>query len=192
MMAFSSFPAHVQEMICEEVTSCEQVRWSEQPNPLRQMLPAFALWLFAIPWTAFALFWETAALGIWFGKTPDNDTVASLGIIMPIFGLPFVLIGLCMLATPFHIAAKAKRTYYIITNKRLIIICSRRTSTITSFDARYMVNLTRKECKDGSGDITFVEKNYIDCDGDKASKINGVYGVNDVRAVERMLKSFDI
>lgn len=39
-----------------------------------------------------------------------------------IFGLPFVLIGLGMMAAPFYAYRKAQRTLYAITSERALII----------------------------------------------------------------------
>ena len=40
----------------------ERVQWSAQPRPGKQWL-VFLIWLFAVPWTAFALFWNLVLAG---------------------------------------------------------------------------------------------------------------------------------
>ena len=52
------------------------------------MLKPFAFYLFAVPWTAFSLSWETIAVRMAFTGAPPL-----VGIIMTLFGLPFVVIG---------------------------------------------------------------------------------------------------
>ena len=177
----------MQDFIHKELKTSERVRWADQPNALKMAMPVFLIWLFAIPWTAFALFWEMIAIGISNAPNTPSNTPSGFSIIFVLFGLPFVLFGFAMLLFPFFAYRESKRTYYVITNKRLIIINSGKYFEVQSFDYRFMTRLTRKERKDGFGDVTFIEKNYIDSDGDKATKINGVYKVKEVRKVEKML-----
>ena len=89
-----------------ELMTGERIVWSGQPNP-RKLYAAFAIWLFAIPWTAFAiwgfaipwtafaLFWEAMALFMLWGDTTKTPAAItwSFGIVFPLFGLPFIVVG---------------------------------------------------------------------------------------------------
>jgi hypothetical protein len=68
---------------------------------------------FSLLWGGFAIFWEAGALGYCGGPS----------LFMVIWGVPFVLIGQYMIWGRFLYDAWLKRrTYYAITNKRLLIV----------------------------------------------------------------------
>ncbi len=63
-------------------------------NPARMALKMIPMVLFGVLWTGFSVFWMWGASG--FGQ---GDRIGSL---FALFGLPFVLIGLGMLLSPFY------------------------------------------------------------------------------------------
>src|SRR5262249_39881197 len=114
-------PAWLQAAVDRE-TSGEQVRWQGRPGALRTFAGASLIWLFAVPWTAFVLFWESTAVGSWlFGKSTAGAG-QGWGLVLVLFGLPFVLIGLGMMALPFGALRSAHRTVHVLTNRRLLTI----------------------------------------------------------------------
>lgn len=97
---------------------------------------------FSIMWLGFALFWEWGAIqsGIPF---------------MMLWGLPFVGIGLYMLFGRYiHSAWLRPRTFYVVTNKKLIIKKGRKISMYTAMD---LPPMTLRIHKNGNGTISFSE-----------------------------------
>lgn len=97
---------------------------------------------FSIFWLCFALFWELGAIqsGIPF---------------MMIWGLPFIAVGLYLLFGRWiHTAYLRTRTFYVITNKKLIIKKGRR---ITMYDGKDLPPMTLVIHKNGNGTISFSE-----------------------------------
>jgi len=45
----------LESILRRELLPAERLLWSGRPDPAR-LRAAFAIWLFAVPWTAFALF----------------------------------------------------------------------------------------------------------------------------------------
>ena len=80
-----------------ELEAGERVRWKGR-GMLQEALTRFALYLFAIPWTAFALFWTAMA---WSATGAMDENAGFLSYAFPLFGLPFIAVGIFMLATPF-------------------------------------------------------------------------------------------
>ena len=72
--------------------------------------------LFGIPFTAFAFFWLGLASGIGRAAGPGPPGFFVL------FGIPFVIVGLGMLTSPFWMFLKALRTAYAITDRRAFTI----------------------------------------------------------------------
>ena len=100
-----------------ELRRDEVLKWVAQPISSQLVKSSFWLWLFFIPWTAFSLFWTAGASGF---HWPDWGNLGAYSL-FPLFGLPFIFIGLCGLSTPFWIQNKAKKTVYAVTNLRLLI-----------------------------------------------------------------------
>jgi hypothetical protein len=146
------------------------------------MRGGFALWLFFIPWTAFALFWMAGAAGF---KMPDFSHGSDLFML---FGLPFLLVGFGGLSAPYWLRRKAANMVYVITNQRAITLEGRHTYTLRSYDPEQLTNITRKLNPDGSGDLVFEVIRYKDSDGDSRKKENGFFAIKGVKDVERLIE----
>jgi hypothetical protein len=108
----------------------------------------FAIYLFAIPWTAFALFWMSmAGLG---ASQMDGGIMAWA---FPLFGLPFVLIGLGMMATPFLSYFQRGRVLFAVTDQRVLKLSMGSELTVNSVPADKVADSVRRESSDGSGSI---------------------------------------
>lgn len=108
---------------------------------------------FSIFWCGFAIFWMIGASGaLWEGKGDP----APVNYVFPLFGLPFVAIGLYMVFGRFLVdRAQRERTTYGVTNERVIIKSGLFSRTVKSINLRTMSDITLKERGDGSGMITF-------------------------------------
>lgn len=128
----------------------EQIVWAGQPRPGRALRSAFRLWLFAVPWTAFALFWTAMA----WGMTRSAGDVSGVGSFFPYFGIPFVLVGLAMLASPFWAWRRAQKTLYAVTTQRAIVgQMAGGGFTLDGFRPDELTDLTLTVRSDGSGTI---------------------------------------
>jgi len=134
----------------------EVLLWSGQP---RQGIFLQASDIFLIPfslvWGGFAIFWEITALGI-FSVANHHPNSSPIGYVFPLFGIPFVLVGLYFIFGRFFFdAAQRRGTWYGITNRRLIISKSSFNSSVNSLDFLTLTNLNLVERKDNSGDVVF-------------------------------------
>ena len=97
----TSLPEETAAVLKAELQPGERIIWVGQPIPSRIGRGTFAIFLFGIPWTAFAIFWIGAAAVIGW-KTEDGGTGSRFfTLFFPLFGLPFVLVGIGMLSFPF-------------------------------------------------------------------------------------------
>jgi hypothetical protein len=173
----------LQFRVQSELKLGEALVWVGQPNPSRMMKAGFALWLFFIPWTAFSLFWMAGASGF---KIPTFDSPSSF---FPLFGLPFLFIGLGGLSSPFWLYRKAEFTVYVLTTQRALSIEGAKSVTIKSYPISEMKHLERTEHADGSGDLVFKIEQYRDSDGDRQSKKHGFFAIPEVKKVERQIEN---
>jgi hypothetical protein len=179
-------PFELQRLIDAELSSGERVTWSAQPIPGRFAGKGLGIVLFGIPWTAFALFWTgAAAWGTW--------RKGGLGWIrlFPMFGLPFILLGVGMLSSPYWMRRQAGRTVYVLTSRRAIILSGGRrgSATVRSFEPERLTDITRRQNPDGSGDVVFARDIRRDGDGDRLSTDVGFLAVRDVKSVEQKVRT---
>ncbi len=164
-----------QGMITQELNTGETIIWADKPVCGSLFVKSFAIYLFAIPWTAFSLFWM-------YGASRGSFAFS-------LFGVPFLLVGLYLFCTPFINKNAEKRTIYIITNQRAIIYKYGRKIKVKSFLPEQMVNIERCQRKNGTGDIIFFNKVTYDSDGDRRTTKVGFIGVRDVKRVEEILNN---
>jgi hypothetical protein len=175
-------PRLLEEKVDHELEPGERIEWIDMPIP-RFFTPASTgAFLFAIPWTAFAIFWIYAASGF---KIPDLREGFDL---FPLFGVPFVLIGFAMLSSPLWTWRKALGTVYVITNKRAITFDGGWSTTIRSYPPQKLQDLYRKEKRDGSGDVIIARRAWRDSEGDRRSEELGFLRIRNPKEIEQMLK----
>lgn len=183
MTNISDLPQHLQQRLRAELKPGESVTWAGQPNPNRLMKSGFTLWFFFIPWTAFSLFWIASALNF---QMPQFDSGWSL---FPLFGLPFLFIGLGGLSSPLWLRRKARSTIYAVTNHRVISIEGAKSITVKSYIASDLVDIERTEHPDGSGDLVLQSERYRDSDGDRQTRQHGFFAIDNVRRVESIIEN---
>lgn len=167
----------------------ERVRWSGQPRG-RSQWASFGIYLFAIPWTAFSLFWERMALIPLLASLGGDDISripAGFSIVFPLFGLPFVVIGLGMMAAPFLTIAKTRRTVHAVTDRRLLSIVDGRKLEVKSAFLDRIGPVERSSGRDGWGTLKVQTMSRTDSDGDRRTERLEWIGIPDVVRVERMI-----
>jgi hypothetical protein len=139
----------------------ERLLWSGQPKQGVLLQPRDALMIpFSLMWGGFAVFWETMALNIPRHTHAGAQPPGAIAWIFPLWGIPFVLIGLYIIfGRFFYDAAVRKRTYYGITNQRLIILKTFFSRTLASYSYPTLAALNLSERGDKSGDIAFGNPN---------------------------------
>lgn len=169
-------PFEFERLMREKLEAHEQVQWQGMPTPHYFSASSSGAFLFAIPWTAFAIFWM-------FGASQSGS------IAFTSFGIPFVLIGIAMLLTPVWNYRKSLKTLYVITKQRAISFVGGRSMTVRSFQPEHLRQVFRRERRDGSGDVILMEKEWTDSDGDKQRKEHAFIRIKDVKKVEGLLKA---
>jgi len=98
------------DIISKELLPNETILWNGQPS-LEKTFTKFDIFLvpFSILWGGFAIIWFVIATVV--------------GGIFGLFGIPFVVIGIYIMFGRFLVKKEnKKRTYYAITNARLLVI----------------------------------------------------------------------
>jgi hypothetical protein len=185
MSGMQSLPRDALQRLTRELAG-EPILWAGRPSAQAVFWKSTPILLFGIPWLAFSLAWELIALGVFFntgiGKVEGPGGI--LAYVFPIFGLPFVAIGIGLVGAPLWGARKAMRTVHVLTDRRLVTAVLGKTLSIKSIDPQRVYDVTRVEKGDGSGTITFALGSYRDSDGDKVEKSEVWPGIPDIRELE--------
>ena len=183
-----SLPRSLQTLVENELEDGESIDWIGQPIVGRYGIRALPIVLFAVPWTAFALFWMAGAAGF---KFPDFGNGIGPELLFPLFGLPFVLMGVGMLSAPYWMMRSARRTVYVITDRRAIVFLGSkggRSTTIRSFAPSELGAITRNQRADGSGDVVFCrDASYSSNNGNHRVDI-GFLAIPEVKNVEELVR----
>jgi len=172
-----------------ELKSDERLVWAAQPTPRFFTIATIVPVLFAIPWTGFAIFWTSMAFIGTHSIRGHDPMTKGFQYFFPLFGLPFILIGLGMLSSPFWMVRGMKRTVYMITDQRAVIMKpgffgSRK---VDSFEPSRLTAMERLERRDGSGDLIFEQFTTRRGSGTQTTR-RGFISVPRVREVEDILR----
>ena len=174
-------PDELVPLVDRELSSGETVEWVGQPIPARLARSAIPAVLFGIPWTAFAIFWTVMASGITTRKGSGGWSW-----LFALWGVPFILIGLGMLSSPYWALRRAKRMAYVLTDRRAIVLSlgRRSSASVRSFEPAALTDLQRRERADGSGDLIFTNEISTGNRGRSVSTAVGFVGIPNVKEVE--------
>ena len=131
--------------IRSELSSGEKLLWSGQPPGGLRLRPADALMIpFSLLWAGFAVSWEFSVVR------------TGAPFFFRLWGIPFVLVGVYVVAGRFFVDAYARtRTFYALTNQRIIILSGLSGRQVKSLPLRALDDLSLTERADRSGTISF-------------------------------------
>ncbi len=173
----------LQDMVEKELETGEKIVWIGMPVPKFFIPKATGTFIFGIPWTAFAIFWTvTASWGVF------QSGNANIFWLFPLFGIPFIVVGIGMLLSPVFAYKKALKTVYVITDKRAITFDYIWSREIRSYPPNKLQEIYRKENSDGTGDVIISCRNWKDSDGDRQSEELGFIHIEAPKNAEQMLK----
>ena len=109
--------------------------------------------------------------------------------LFPLFGVPFVVVGIAMFLSPLWSYLKSLRTVYVITNRRAITFNGGRSMTIRSYPPEKLQDIFRRQKRDGSGDIIFTPKPWLESGKNKQTEELGFLRIANPKQVEQMLEA---
>ena len=143
------------EALQRELTPGESLYWTGQPNPSVVFHKEDAALIpFSLLWGGFAIFWEAGVTGVFaFGNSTSHNPVSWF---MALWGIPFVLIGQYLIWGRFFYARwQKRRTYYGLTNRRVIVAQDGRSRQMNSAFLNSLPMINKESRSDGIGTLTF-------------------------------------
>lgn len=134
----------IEQSLRPELAPGERLLWSGQPAQGIRLRVADALLIpFSLLWGGFAIYWEVSVLSM---EAPG---------FFALWGIPFVLVGLYIIFGRFLTdAAVRKRTYYGLTNRRILIVSGLFSRTVRSLELRTLPEINLRD-GGATGTITF-------------------------------------
>lgn len=149
----------------------ERIRWSGRPSPIRAMRLTLRTVAISLAVGAFAIYWI---------NFESQSVVFSLFI-----GLFFVLPAVWSLTKPLKLYRRARRTFYFITDRRVLTVRAGRRIELVSLTVRDIGRYVHTDHGDGTGDI-FLDHSAPDETRDEvglaAEFRDGLWGVEDCHA----------
>lgn len=135
----------IETVIMPHIDKGERLLWSGHPrHGIRLRSQDAFLIPFSILWGGFALFWEAGVI------------LTGAPFFFILWGVPFVLVGFYIVIGRFFVDARSRaRTFYAITDERILIISGIFTQHITSLQLRTLSDVSLTQYRDGRGTITF-------------------------------------
>lgn len=129
----------------DELGSGERILWSGRPKTGLTLRSSDVFLIpFSLLWGGFAIFWEFGAIS------------SGAPFFFWIWGSFFVLVGLYFIVGRFFVDAQQRaKTYYALTNERIIIISGLFNRNIKSLNVKTLSDISLNKNRDGSGTITF-------------------------------------
>jgi hypothetical protein len=179
-------PQKIRKNLEKEIRESEIVRWIEQPIPrifTTQTVGICLVLLFSLSFFAFVgygTYEQTRNAG-----APIHEFPQAGGILIPLLGATIQLILIFLI--PFLNWLEAIQKVYVITDQRAFILTVGWSKTVISFVKAELRVVSRREYRDGSGDlIVYIHKSQ-DYDGDTVAEKLGFQQVHDVRMFEDRL-----
>ena len=138
------------------LSSGEKLLWSGRPRPGIIFQPSdFFMIPFSLLWGGFAIVWEVMVLDAVIGTNSDESSLA-IRMIFPLFGMPFVIIGIYLIFGRFWVDKRQReKTVYGVTNQRILILSGILSPSLKSLNLRSLSDITLSEKTNGFGAITF-------------------------------------
>lgn len=158
-----------------EIPRGERVIWADRAVASGRTWGSWGIVGFGLVFAGIGALWTLLA---WAG-TSSNE---GLWRFFPLFGVPFVAIGLGVATSPFWARRVGGATIYALSDRRAFSISGRCTRVVRTIELDQIGNLHHVERDGGAGDIYF-DGAFGDDPGAKLLRLRDMFGVPNVRRV---------
>ena len=133
-----------EQEISRELSPTERLLWAGRPLSGLRFRPADVFFIpFSLLWGGFAIFWEWSVFN------------SNAPFFFWLWGIPFVLAGVYLIVGRFFVDAwQRDKTYYGVTNERIIIVSGLLNRKVKTLNLRTLSDLSLSERSDRSGTIS--------------------------------------
>lgn len=179
-------PLRLEDALKAELREGEEIRWLGMPDPRRARRAAWPVLAFGAMFAGFAVFWMVIAGAIAWNQAPSPGS-AEVQRFLPVFGLPFLLVGAGIMSVPFFAGRRARRTLCAVTDQRALRVEVRRNVRVDSWSGTDVGEVSKELFADGTGTVHFVRTPVRTRHGAIRLVNEGFVGVPDPRECETAL-----
>jgi hypothetical protein len=182
-------PPSLRVRVERELLPGERVVWAGVPGALGEALPTLPLFVFGIGWSSIAFTFAGVAVASVLAEPSPKAMQPGMGAFFTLFSLPFVAVGVVLLALPFYAALKAMLTAHAVTDRRLLTVVGGRWNTVEARSADALTFLQRRDGKHGRGTLRLGLGMERDSDGDPRAVEIAWRAVPEVREAEEAVRA---
>ena len=190
--SIAHLPADLRKRLSAELSHGERLLFVTQPNWRYERGKLAAIFFFGVFWSMIALTFFGLSLGALSGLVPIKDASrqmsAPLAWFMFFFSLPFVALAAGLLVAPFLGIRKTNNTAHAITDARLVSVFGGKDAGAESFKLDRIHSITRRDFKDGFGNLSIGYGIEKDSDGDPRPLAADWTGIPDARRAEAIIR----
>lgn len=184
MQGLYDFPPALKSAADAALMPGEQALWAGRPSPAQAFLSTIAIWLFAIPWSAISFLFFGSAIAALTGVATIEGAEGGMAWFFLVFSLPFVVIGLGLMSAPFLAIRDARRSGFIVTDRRVMKVSVDGARAVKALAASALRGAEARIGKDGRGSVKVLGPVGKDSDGDKVTEDLALTGVADAAGAE--------
>jgi hypothetical protein len=177
-----------------ELRAGERLVWVGRPDARRAARSSLGAMIFGLFFAGFAAFWIAgAAAGVWFSNTQPApkggaaQPIATLFLLFPCFGLPFLAVGLWLASTPLWAMRTAQRTVCCVTDQRAFQIHLGKARTTKSWAPDDLGEVEKTVYADGRGTVHFASEQVQGSKGRVRTVQQGFVGIDDPNGCEQAI-----
>ena len=145
------------DILQKQLLKDEKILWKGQPEA-DILFSGSDLFLvpFSLFWGGFAIFWESSVLII------KDKSGQGAPVFFALFGIPFVLMGLYFIfGRFFYKKRKKQKTYYAVTDKRVLIVTSLFNENIQAAYINTLPCINKSVQSNGIGTVKFGNTSFM-------------------------------
>ena len=109
-------PAALPPALASLLDAGEEPLWAAQPRPYVYLVRGLAAIAYGATWAILGSFWYRGSGGV-----GPYSAFEGWWRLIPVLSLPFIFAGLSFFLYPMRLGAQARRTWYVVTNRRVFI-----------------------------------------------------------------------
>lgn len=148
----------------------------------RTLIEGFKSWFFFWPWVLISLAMLLIPLRL---DVPifEQFEILDLAILVP-----FVILGVMGLTTPYWLRRSARLTVYAVTNCRALVIKDGMLGEVKSYWPLDIPTVGLTLYRDGIGDVVLWFEEYCDQDGERNTRTEGFFDIDGAQQVARLVE----
>lgn len=184
-VADTEIPYSLQRRVDRELEPGEELWWLGAPRPSLLTPSSLVACCVGLIFACFSVVFMVAVSRMEAASWSDGLQFRDA---YPLFGLPFLLVGMLLFTVPYWSLKKAQNTVYAITNRRAILFQGILTLSIHTFGPDRLTQVFRRERSNGTGDVIIQRLPWADSDGFAHVQEQGFMKIKDPKKVEDLLR----